>query len=288
MKPIKPKTSKNLRRTVAGLSAVLLGSAVAFGWLAYKSATQNTSKQIEAQNSATPVAELKPKIHLLTENYPPFNFSPRGKGFRFYAPEQAIRGLGTETVQQMFKRADIDYTMTLRFPWEKIYNQTIETQGYGIFSTTRTAAREDLFKWVGPIGNTRIVLVVKDDSPIQQFNSIKEAMQYTIGTYRGDVVDQLLQEEGFTTDNKPLADTENVKRLMSGEIEVWGASFPVGQYIAKQMGVTNLRVVYNFGGQEMHLALNKQTPDHIVQKLQASLDEMKADGSYEKILAKYQ
>lgn len=283
MKPIKPTTSKTLRRTVAGLSAVAVCTAIAFGWLAYNNATQAAKPMVSASQ-----ASERPKIYLLTENYPPFNFSHRGKGFRSYAPEQAIRGLGTEAVQQMFKRADIDYTMTLRFPWEKMYNQTLETPGYGLFSTTRTEAREKLFKWVGPIGATRIVLVVKDDSPIQTFNSAGEAMRYTIGTYRGDVVDQQLREKGFTTDDKPLVDTENVKRLMSGEIEVWGASFPVGKYIAKQMGVTNLRVVYDFGGQELHLALNKQTPDHIVQKLQASLDQMKTDGSYDKILAKYQ
>ncbi len=287
MKPIKPKSSKNLRRTVAGLIAVAAGTTIAFGWLAYKNATQKTSSVIETQVSSTPVAESKPMVYLLTENYPPFNYSPRGKGFRSYAPEQAIRGLGTETVQQMFKRAEIDYTMTLRFPWEKIYNQTLETPGYGLFSTTRTAAREDLFKWVGPIGNTRIVLAVKGDSPIQSFTSMEEAKQYTIGTYRGDVVDQQLREKGFTTDDKPLADTENVKRLMNGDIQVWGASFPVGQFIAKQMGVTNLRVVYDFGGQELHLAFNKQTPDHIIQKLQASLDEMKADGTYDNIVSKY-
>lgn len=95
-------------------------------------------------------AEVNPKtnIILLTENYPPFNMSVNDKNF---ARGDNIDGLSTDIVREMFKRANVKYRLSLRFPWSRIYKLTLQKRNYGLFSTTRTEAREDLFKWVGPL-----------------------------------------------------------------------------------------------------------------------------------------
>lgn len=54
------------------------------------------------------------KVILLTENFPPYNMAINGKNF---AQEDNIDGIAVDIIREMFKRAGIEYSMTLRFPW---------------------------------------------------------------------------------------------------------------------------------------------------------------------------
>ncbi len=64
------------------------------------------------------------QVVLLTENYPPFNMSVDDKNF---ARDDAIDGIATDVVREMFRRAGIKYSLSLRFPWDRIYRLTQET-----------------------------------------------------------------------------------------------------------------------------------------------------------------
>ena len=81
-------------------------------------------------------AQTPVKIDLLTENFPPYNMAADGKNF---ARDENISGIAADIVREMFKRAGIDYTLTLRFPWERIYGMALEQPNYGVFVTARLA-----------------------------------------------------------------------------------------------------------------------------------------------------
>ena len=84
-----------------------------------------------------------------------------------------------------------------------------------------------------------------------------------------------------------LRDQENVKKLTGGQIDLWATTDPVGRYLAKQEGVTGLKTVLRFNSAQLYLALNRETPDEVVQKLQAALDGMRKEGFVEDILNSY-
>lgn len=60
-------------------------------------------------------AEVDPNysVVLLTENFPPYNMAINGKNF---AQEDNIDGIAVDVVREMFKRAGVKYSLTLRFP----------------------------------------------------------------------------------------------------------------------------------------------------------------------------
>ncbi len=222
------------------------------------------------------------KMVLLTENFPPFNMAADGKN---YAADRNISGINAEIVREMFKRAEISYSLTLRFPWERIYNQVLEQPSQGLFSTTFTPEREPLFKWVGPLASTGWVLLAKPDSDMR-LTSLEQAKQYRVGAYKNDAVSQHLESKGFEPVNS-LRDQENVSKLLRGQIDLWATTDPVGPYLAKQEGVSGLKTVLRFNDAQLFLALNKQTPDEVVSKLQKALNEMKSDGAIDAILRRY-
>ena len=216
-------------------------------------------------------AEVDPSqpLVLLTENFPPYNMASNGKNF---AQEDNIDGIAVDVVRAMFKRAGIEYSLTLRFPWDRIYKLALEKPGYGVFVTARLPEREQLFKWVGPIGPDDWVLLAKGDSPLS-LNSLEEAGQYRIGAYKGDAISEYLSDKGVAH-STTLRDQENARKLMAGQIDLWATGDPAGRYLAKQEGITGLKTVLRFDSAELYLALNKEMPDELVAKLQAALDQM--------------
>lgn len=222
------------------------------------------------------------KVVLLTENFPPFNMAVDDKNF---ARDDSIDGISADIVREMFKRAGIGYTLTLRFPWDRLYRLTLDKPNYGLFSTTYTEERKPLFKWVGPIAKTGWVLLAAPGSDIK-VSSLKDAAKYRIGAYKNDAVSQSLESQGLAPINA-LRDQENVKKLVRGQIDLWATTDPVGRYLAKQEDVTGLNTVLRFKDAELYLALNKDTPDEVVQRLQKALDSMRDEGFIEEVTNNY-
>jgi len=220
-------------------------------------------------------AQLPPdyKMVLLTENFPPFNMAENGKNF---ARDANIKGISADIVREMFKRAGIDYSLTLRFPWDRIYQQTMTKANHGLFSTSMSEARKPLFKWVGPIAQYQSVLVGRTGQhPIVA--NLESAKTYRIGAYQSAAVSQHLERLGFTTQNA-LRDQENIRKLQRGQIDLWATSDPVWRVYAREQGVSDLEVVLSFNTSELYLALNKDTPDEVVTRLQAALEQMRTEG----------
>lgn len=222
------------------------------------------------------------KVVLLTENFPPFNMAVDDKNF---ARDDSIDGISADIVREMFKRAGIGYTLTLRFPWDRLYRLTLDKPNYGLFSTTYTEERKPMFKWVGPIAKTGWVLLAAPGSDIK-VSSLKDAAKYRIGAYKNDAVSQSLESQGLAPINA-LRDQENVKKLVRGQIDLWATTDPVGRYLAKQEDVTGLNTVLRFKDAELYLALNKDTPDEVVQRLQKALDSMRDEGFIEEVTNNY-
>ncbi len=219
---------------------------------------------------------------LLTENLAPFNMSTSGGNF---AKDDAVKGISADVLRLTCQRAGIDCKMILRFPWDRVYQQALKEPGYGVFSTARTPERETLFKWVGPIASNDWVLLARADSPITLSN-LQDAAKYRIGGYKGDAIGQHLIDRGLAVESS-LRDNENVKKLEKGQIDLWVTADPSGPYMARQEGFKDVKVAYRFRTAELYLALNKDTPDEWVRKLQGALDALRAEGALQKVNADY-
>ncbi|WP_085581826.1 MULTISPECIES: ABC transporter substrate-binding protein [unclassified Pseudomonas] len=219
---------------------------------------------------------------LLTENFPPYNMAKNGKNF---AQDENIDGIATDIVREMFKRAGLTYSLTLRFPWERVYKLALENPGYGAFVMARLPDRERLFKWVGPIGPDDWIMLARADSKIT-LETLNDARKYKIGAYKGDAIAETLTKQGL----KPtvvLRDQDNAKKLVNGQIDLWATGDPAGRYLARQDGVTGLKTVLRFNSAQLYLALNKEVPDETVARLQAALDQMRKDGVVDEIMGRY-
>ncbi|PHV09590.1 substrate-binding periplasmic protein [Chitinimonas sp. BJB300] len=113
-------------------------------------------------------------LTLTTEDYPPFNMFEQKK----------VVGISTDIVQEAAKRAGVPVTIQL-LPWERALSMAKSDADTCVYSAVRTAEREKLFKWIGPLTTDEISLFALTDSPIK-LSSIADAKKYKVGAYNGD------------------------------------------------------------------------------------------------------
>ncbi len=222
-------------------------------------------------------------LHLATENYPPFNMSTRGNTIEKNA--KYITGISTEIVKELFKRADIDYTLSL-YPWKKAYRLALEKKNHGVFSTAHTAPRENLFKWSAPLAENNWVFFAQKSRKIT-INTLEEAKSYRVGGYQGDAIALFLEEQGFKL-SLPTQDRFNARMLAKGKIDLWTTGQLVGPYLAKQEGVSGLESVFIIKKVRLSIAFNKQVPNATIEHLNTTLQQMQQDGTVTTIYQRYQ
>lgn len=213
------------------------------------------------------------QIILQTDNFPPFNMGPNHKNF---ARGDEVQGIATDTVREVFKRAGIGYSLTLRSPWDRLYNQTLTDTGHGLFSVTRTEQNERQFKWVGPLARYESVLLASADRPIE-VNTLSQAKGLEIGAQKSSGVSQYLESQGLRPIDS-LSEDENLRKLLSGRLDLWATADPVWRYYAKAQGAEGLKPVLKYRAEDLYLALHKDTPDEAVQRLQHALNDVIDEG----------
>ncbi|HLA35862.1 MAG TPA: ABC transporter substrate-binding protein [Rhodocyclaceae bacterium] len=213
---------------------------------------------------------------LTTEDAPPFNYTTDGG--------KTISGSATEMIHELFKRAKIEYKITL-YPWVRAIEMAQVDKDTCVYSTTRTEEREKTFHWVGPVAPNDWVLFAKADSPIK-LSKLDDARAYKVGGYRGDAVTLYLQNNKFTIDTA-TNDEQTVQKLNAGRIDLWATGILAGPFIANRFKL-KVKPVLNFKKTSLYLACNKSVPTDTIDTLNATLQAMVKDGTTRKIDKKYE
>jgi polar amino acid transport system substrate-binding protein len=213
---------------------------------------------------------------LTTEDAPPTNFTTDGG--------KTITGSATEIVRDLFKRANVEYTLSM-YPWERAITMAEKEKNTCVYSTTRTEAREKKFLWVGPVAPNDWVLFAMADNKIE-LKTLDDAKNYKVGGYRGDAVALFLEEQKFKLDNG-ANDEQSAQKLKNGRIDLWATGIFAGPWTAKKYDM-KIKPVLTFKKTELYLACNLGVAQETIDKLNKTLQGMAADGSMAAINKKYQ
>lgn len=108
-----------------------------------------------------------------------------------------LGGFGVEVVEALKKELGSDVKIEI-MPWARGYKYLTEHPNILLFPTTRTAEREDLFHWVGPIASIEWIFFGNKNKKYN-IKSLDDAKKISgIGVYRGDARAVFLKKKGFT------------------------------------------------------------------------------------------
>jgi polar amino acid transport system substrate-binding protein len=218
------------------------------------------------------------ELTIITEEFPPLNYTENGK----------LTGAVTDVVQEITRRVGIANNIQV-LPWARGYKRLLTEPNIVLFTTARTKSRESLFHWVGPLHSASIVLYARK-SDQRQIDTIEAAMQVdAIATYKADVREQLLKSLGFTNIDSSNSPQSNIRKLVSGRVDLWVFDNIGAQQVAREAGIDphEIKAVLILQQHTSYIAISKQTSPAIVEQWQATLDEMKADGTFWWLMRKW-
>lgn len=224
-----------------------------------------------------------PTFQFLTEEWRPYNFTkdnvPQG-----IAVDMLIRML--DKVGSKQGRLDIKV-----YPWARAYDLALHTKNAILFTTTRNKAREELFKWVGPIFKNTLHLYALKKNKIK-INEATDLHRYKIATYIDDAAEHtLINLYGFNINNlnRSGQQVDGIKRVYYGRNDLFAAGPDTLNNLSKEIGVDRgeFESVFLLSSNDMSYAFHSAIPDEYVQIFQKAFDELKSEGVLDKLFEKY-
>lgn len=224
----------------------------------------------------------------ITEQFPPYNYLEYGK----------LRGISVDLLEKAWENMGVNLNRSViqLMPWKEGYQKTLNKTNIVLFSTARLPQREQLFKWAGPIGPIRNVLLAKRDKNIS-ITAPEDLEKYRIGAINDDSAVQMLLDKGVKKEDLVLETTSRpiINMLQNGSLDAWAYGDVAGIWLIQETGAnsSDFMVAYEFGQTNYYYAFNRETPDSIVQSFQQAIDRIKMNtddkgvSDYEQILTKY-
>jgi polar amino acid transport system substrate-binding protein len=212
-------------------------------------------------------------LRLLTEEYPPYNFSKNG----------IISGAAVEQAELMMKALGTPYSLEI-LPWARALSLAENQPWTCVFTTGHDEERDKRFKWVEPLLIDRMVMLRKAGSGVNPAN-IEEAKRFTVGTQRGDFSGTYLQNHAFPKIDLAADMETTLKKLLSGRIDLLVTSEKTFEAMRDQG--TAIEPALTLEGKLYGFACNLGLPDAVVEKMQAELEKLIADGTQDQIFVKY-
>ncbi|WP_234407530.1 substrate-binding periplasmic protein [Pseudomonas bohemica] len=224
-------------------------------------------------------------LRIVTEQLPPYSMTLDGK----------LTGMSTEVVQAVLKQINVQASIQ-SMPWARAYDLALHDPDVLIYSITRTAERERLFKWVGTIASSRWYIYSSSTHPINLMD-LDDARDWQTATVKEDVGEQYLIGKKFVVGRQLQSSNRyelNYQKLRTGHVDLWISDELNANYLARQAGddpartlVQSLRVpeLEEDGG--LSMAFSVGTPDATVQLFQEGLRTIRENGTYDAIARKW-
>lgn len=222
------------------------------------------------------------EIKYMTEEYPPFNFSEKGK----------VAGFAVDILIEMVKEAGSKITEKdiKILPWARGYSIVKIKPNTCLFAMSRSKERDKLFKWVGPIQSSTVGIISKKTKEINITN-YDDIKKYKIGTVIDDYSEANLIKNNVPTFvfDRMSDPYKNIEKLVLERIDGCAYGIESMKWILKQTGknLDDYKVVFIYNKGINYYAFNKKTHDKVIKTLQEALERLKKSGKYQNIIDKY-
>ena len=228
----------------------------------------------------------EPPIRIVTEEFPPYNLTENGR----------ITGLSTEVVEAVLKEVGAAAPIQ-SMPWARAYDIALNGENVLIYSITRTAMRDKLFKWVGVVAPSDWYLFSRADHPVT-LGKLDDAKAYQTATVNEDAGEQYLVSKGFVIGKNLQSSNKyefNYEKLRLGRVDMWVSNELNAYYLVRQAGDNPHTVLspalllddISRDGGGLDMAFSLKTPDAVVERFRKALETIKKNGTYESLQKKW-
>lgn len=236
-------------------------------------------------------AESPPPIIASTLHYPPYEYLENG----------VAKGIAVDIIREALKRSGRPEVFFKFYPWKRAVYHTQHGDGDLLFNAGKNQQRQEWGYYVNSvlIQQSYVLFKLRNDhfSVLPDFSntqdkviSIRQGYLYGSGPFR-----KALDSGRFLS--VALADSteQSVKQLLNGRVDMFvGDQLPVLYYL-KQNGMDRYVDIVLYQGEKLevlswptYLLFSKsRTTPEFIQKVYIAMEEMKRDGSFQRIIRDY-
>lgn len=218
-------------------------------------------------------------IEYLTEDFHPFNYEQNGQ----------LSGMSVDLLHMLWEEMQVEKQTIKLYPWARGYYEIQNKQNVALFTTSRTAEREDMFKWVGPIASPgKLILIAAKSNPLK-LNDLNDAKDYVIETVREDACAQILASKGFKNIKLKTNLNNSIVKLLANHIDL--IAYPEDTFFRlvdnRGYDKKDFVVAGEISKTTYYYAFSKNIPDKIIDKFKTAFVKVKQRPSYSELLKKY-
>jgi len=223
-------------------------------------------------------AEDRPGVTLLTVHYPPFNLE---------RPFEGLHGFDHEVASEAFARrgltANVQYV-----PWKRAVADTQSGVVPVLLSCARTPEREQVYLFSDPISHDRYGLITRLDHDVKNIDSLDDLEGMTVGTVAGYISETQLKAAGATPMDIP-SELIGLRMVLANRIDYIYAGIDTLAFEAKQAGLDGQFGYVELRRYSYSACFSRAHEDAEVLRdaFNAGLAELRADGTYDAIHARY-
>lgn len=197
-------------------------------------------------------------------------------------------GWAVEIVKEIMSEIGESHKIEIR-PWSRAYMDIQTKPNVAVFLMTRNNEREQLFKWVGPLAKSKIVLVGKKGIS-KKINTIEEAKKVSaIGAIKQDSKEKALLNLGFTNVESVMTHEQNAKKLILGRIDLFVTGNLTWRYIISAAGGNpeEFEEALYVSENMLYIAFSKDVSDEVINRWQKGYIQIVKNGKLRKIYQKW-
>lgn len=234
-------------------------------------------------------------IQALTEENFPLQFSR----------QTPPMGFAVDIVENILENSALEGKVEI-LPWARAYKIAMEQPNVLLFSTRRTEARENKFKWANRVFTeelmpnyerkqiqSNMVLLCHKNARIF-INTIEEAKRYSIASLRGDYITEYLLDHLQWPEQKIIQPTELIEAVSLLQAK------RVDMAVMENSDYATVLAMWGFDPEEfttclelkkpvvhLYFSFSLSTEDVIVDTFRNQLEKMHKDGSYQRLYQKW-
>ncbi|WP_157670212.1 ABC transporter substrate-binding protein [Chitinibacter sp. GC72] len=221
-------------------------------------------------------------LRAYTERFPPFNYQQEN---------QQASGISYELLMLIASKARLRIK-TEFLPWPRAVNQNSHDANSILFTTVRTAPRENSYLWVGPVDPCDIALIRLKSRNDIQLDTLADAHPYKVGVpaYGADI--EILQRNNFPAEQlEKIPSSGSITRMLyAGRFDLVSGILLSHAYEAKTAGLNpaEMTVAYTLQpGLGCYFAFNPKVRPDFYQRFLHAYQALVQDGTLSRLQAKY-
>ncbi|WP_395501678.1 substrate-binding periplasmic protein [Ectopseudomonas mendocina] len=214
------------------------------------------------------------ELRLYTEDYRPFSYLQDGKP----------SGMAVAVIEALIRRTGETAHIEL-VPWTRGYHQVRHQADSALFSTVRTVQREAEFQWVGPIarGYTRFYTLKDAGLRVASLDDVRQLG--TLAIPKQWYSYELLREQNLQNLYGVSTPQDMLRMFRHGRVKLLLANtLTLDGMLAEQgMHAGQLQAQFDLMPNDSYIAFSLHTDAARVARWQSALQDMRHDGSLERI-----